>query len=338
MKKTVITLSQAFDGMVRSKIAEGVSVHTVRNYRTAFKKFQTYIASHPERSAAESKDPPFASITRGLLIEFFAWLREEYVSEPDGVAPRGRIKLSPKSVLNIHTELSALWTWAVQEGYVKENPLRTIALPDAQPPVVEPYTREQIEALVKACDRSHTWKTRELTTNTRSTADRDHAIILTLLDTGLRASELCGIKFGDVNMTANSIKVLGKGQKERVVFFGKRAAKALWKYLTPRLKDNRPDDPVFVVGPDDDPRPLTRDVLARLLARIGERAGVKGVHPHRFRHTFAITYLRNEGDLFTLQALLGHSDIEMVKRYARIAQTDCARAHQKASPVDNWRL
>ena len=189
MKKTVITLSQAFDGMVRSKIAEGVSVHTVRNYRTAFKKFQTYIASHPERNAAESKDPPFASITRGLLIGFFAWLREEYVSEPDGVAPRGRIKLSPKSVLNIHTELSALWTWAVQEGYAKENPLRTIDLPNAQPPVIEPYTREQIEALVKACDRSHTWKTRELTTNTRSTADRDHAIVLLLLDTGLRASD-----------------------------------------------------------------------------------------------------------------------------------------------------
>ncbi len=338
MRKPVITLSQACDGMIRSKTAEGVSVNTVRNDRTAFRKLQAYFASHPGRGSGEATDPPLASITRGQLVEFFAWLREEYVSEPDGAAPRGKIKLSPKSVLNIHTELSALWSWALQEGYVKEHLLRTIDLPDAQSKVVEPFTREQIEALVKACDRSHTWKTRELTTNSRSTADRDHAIILTLLDTGLRASELCGIKFGDVNMTANSVKVLGKGQKERVVYFGKRAAKALWKYLPPLLKDNRPDDPVFVVGPDDDPRPLTRDVLARLLARIGERAGVKGVHPHRFRHTFAITYLRNEGDLFTLQALLGHSDIEMVKRYARIAQTDCARAHQKASAVDDWRL
>ncbi len=149
---------------------------------------------------------------------------------------------------------------------------------------------------------------------------------------------MSGVKFGDINMTANSIKVLGKGQKERLVYFGKRTSKALWKLLTPRLKDTQPEAPVFTVGPGDDPRPLTRDVLCRLLARIGERAGVPDVYPHRFRHTFAITFLRNGGDLLTLQALLGHSDMAMVKRYARIAQTDCAKAHQKASPVDNWRL
>ena len=124
-------------------------------------------------------------------------------------------------------------------------------------------------------------------------------------------------------MTANSIKVLGKGQKERLVYFGKRTAKALWKLLTPRLKDSKPDDLVFTVGAEDDLRPMTRDVLHRLLAPkgdIGDRAGVANVYPHRFRHTFAITYLHNDGDLFTLQDLLGHSDMAMVKRYARIAR------------------
>ena len=221
------------------------------------------------------------------------------------------------------------------------NIVRTIAPPDPKAPVVEPLAKEEIDALLAACDRGKTWKTRQLIASERPTADRDRAIILTLLDTGLRASELCGIQIGDINMTANSIKVLGKGQKERLVYFGKRTSKALWKLLTPRLKDAKLEDMVFTVGPEDDLRPMTHDVLRRLLAPkgdIGERAKVANVYPHRFRHTFAITYLRNEGDLFTLQALLGHSDIEMVKRYARIAQTDCARAHQKASPVDNWRL
>ena len=218
------------------------------------------------------------------------------------------------------------------------NIVRTIDPPDPKAPVVETLTKEEIDALLGACDHSKTWKNRQVTANERPTADRDRAIILLLLDTGLRASELCGIKFGDVNLTTNSIKVLGKGQKERLVYFGKRTAKALWKLLTPRLKESKPADLVFGVGEADDPRPLTSDVPRRLLVRIGERAGVANVYPHRFRHTFAITYLRNEGDLFTLQDLLGHSDMAMVKGYARIAQTDCAKAHQKASPVDNWRL
>ena len=132
--------------------------------------------------------------------------------------------------------------------------------------------------------------------------------------------------------------MLGKGQTERLAYFGKRTSKALWKLLTPRLKDTQSEDEVFTVGSEDDLRPMTRDVLRRLLVRIGERAGVANVYPHRFRHTFATTYLRNQGDLFTLQDLLGRSDMAMVKRYARIAHTDCAKAHQRASPVDNWRL
>lgn len=129
----------------------------------------------------------------------------------------------------------------------------TIDPPDPKALVVETLTKEEIDALLGACDRSKTWKNRQVSTNERPTSDRDRAIIL-------------------------------------------------------------------------------------LLAHIGERAGVANVYLHRFRYTFAITCLRNQGGLFTLQELLGHSDMEMVKRYARIAQTDCAKAHQKASPVDNWRL
>jgi integrase/recombinase XerD len=328
MKKSNLTLSQACEGLIRYKVATGLSPHTVRNYRTSFAKLQTYFA----------KDPPFGSITRDQLLDFFTWLQEEYTSQPDGAAPRGRIKLGPKTILNIHTELSGLWTWAVDEGFVAKNLVRTIELPNPKAPVIDTFTKEDIEALIGACEKAKTWKTREQTASLRFTGDRDKAIILVLFDTGVRASELCDMKISDVNLTANNIKVLGKGQKERLVYFGKRTAKALWKYLTPRMKDANDDDRVFVVGPDDDPRPMTRDVLRKLVMRIGERAGVANVYPHRFRHSFAITYLRNGGDLFTLQDLLGHSDMAMVKRYAHVAQADCARAHQKASPVDNWKL
>ena len=75
-----------------------------------------------------------------------------------------------------------------------------------------------------------------------------------------------------------------------------------------------------------------------MFAAIGRRAGVANFHPHRLRHTFAIQYLRNGGNAYTLQAMLGHSSLEMVKHYLRLAQTDVDTAHKRASPVDNWRL
>jgi integrase/recombinase XerD len=322
-----IALSQACEGLILFKTAAGRSPHTIRNYRNAFKKLHMFF----------SADPPFDSITRAQLAHFFAWLRDGYVSVPDGVAPRGRIKLSPKSIVNIHTNLSALWTWGVREGYVEENIVRAIEKPDVKPPVIKPFTKEEMKALLKACDATRTWKTRD-TTSRRPTADRDRAILMILVDTGVRASELCRIRLGDLDTSQQTIKVVGKGAKERIVRFGRRAARTLWRYLTPRLQTLRDDDPLFLSWPYDVPEEMSRGSLGRLLKRLGERAGVSKVHPHRFRHTFAITYLRNGGDIFTLKHLLGHSSLDMVERYLHIARADFEEAHRKASPVDNWRL
>jgi len=144
--------------------------------------------------------------------------------------------------------------------------------------VIEPYTKEDVVALLKACDMSRILKTRASIANTRPTADRDRAIILTLLDTGVRASELCCIRYGDVNLTTNSIRIQGKGAgkvpKERNVYIGKNTAKALWKNLLPRLDDIQAGEPIFVVGQDGDWRPITRNVLGKLLKRIAGRGGI----------------------------------------------------------------
>jgi site-specific recombinase XerD len=314
-----LKLSQAYETFVLYKRASGVSDNTISNYQKTWQKVRLYFHA----------DPAFEGITLEDWLRFMAWVPDEF-------------NLAPKSVANIHTDLSSLYTWATDMNVVKEHLFRRIPRPRFEKPDIEPFTQDQVAAMLKACDVTNPWTGREGIRSNRHTADRDRAIILVLLSTGMRASELCGICKRDLDLGNNKIDVAGKGKgrssKQRSVYIGKRTAKALWRYLTPRLSDMLPTDPIFTVGPEDEERAFSRNVLSRLVSRIGERAGIEKAHPHRFRHTFAINYLRNGGDVLTLQRLLGHESLEMVRRYANVAAADCAAAHKTADPVDNWRL
>jgi integrase/recombinase XerD len=326
-----LTLSQAFQGMILEKRAAGLSPHTISDYQNTCKKVLLYF----------TKNPVFTSITREQLVKFFAWLRDDYIAKPAGVAPRGEFKLSPKSRLNIHTNLSALWSWAIVTGYARTNIVRTIPAPEVNETEIEPLSLKEIEALLKACDTAHIYSRQNKDiVPSRHTAARDRMIIMLLFDTGLRAQELCDLMIKDLNIDQNKISIRhGKGDKARTVHFGRRAAKVVWEYLKDRLgPKTKPTEPLLLVDEDLDPRPMNRHVLGRLVSRIGDRAGVKKVHPHRFRHSFAIEYLRNDGKMLALQDLLGHSDLETARRYARFVEADIAIDHASASPADKLRL
>jgi integrase/recombinase XerD len=170
---------------------------------------------------------------------------------------------------------------------------------------------------------------------------RDRALILFLLDTGVRASELCDLTVADVDLATGTARVRGKGHlnagagKLRLVRLGKRTRHALWLYLADRAVLATADAPVFATRAGET---WNRIHLRTHLHRLGLRADVARCYPHRFRHTFALNYLRNGGDIYTLQQQLGHSSLEMVRRYLALAQADAEAAHRRASPVDHWRL
>jgi site-specific recombinase XerD len=194
-KKNSISLSQAFEGMILSKQAEGKSINTIDYYRNSFQKLGLFFDS----------DPVIDAISKQDLVTFFAWLQQDYESEPDGVAPGGKFKLSQKSILNIHINLSSLWDWAAEEKLVKTNILREIKVTKPSVPVIDPIGHEQWAKLLGACETSRNGKTRVETKTIRSTFDRDRAILFTLLDTGARAGELSSIRFQDLNLATSDL-------------------------------------------------------------------------------------------------------------------------------------
>jgi integrase/recombinase XerD len=324
-----LKVEKTIQGFLQFKAAAGLSKRTIASYASDLKMWLKY-----------QGDTEVARITHLELREYLNYMLNEY--QPHRLTGNNDIPLSPKTVRNIWVVLSAFFRW-ISEEFDMPNPMKKVAAPKFERIPVDPFTQADVEALLKACDYCEEAQTdtRRKFSMRRATALRDKALILTLLDSGLRASELCALNIGDLDMKTGKVIVKhgveggAKGRKGRVVFLGKTARKSVWRYLVSREDGEDADAPMFLSKPG---RPLNRDSLRQVINSLGVKAGIKKTHPHRFRHTFAITYLRSGGDLFTLQSLLGHSSLDMVQYYAHVAEVDVANAHKRASPADNWRL
>ncbi len=234
-----LKLSKVIPGFLQHKAAEALSPRTLESYEF-----------HLKHWAEKAGDVELAKITAQDLRAYFAWLRTDY--QPRRLAG-GNQPLAPKTIRNFWITLSAFFTWAAAE-FELPNPMKAVPAPKFEEAPVEPFTKEDIEALLKVCDYCQEAQTTERRrfTMRRHSAHRDRAIILTLLDTGLRASELCALKISDVDQKSGKVQIkhgsLGKakGGKGRTVFLGKAARRALWRYLADREDTEDTEVPVFV--------------------------------------------------------------------------------------------
>lgn len=264
---------------------------------------------------------PVESLTTGDVLRYLDALAE---------------RVSARTVADHWVVLSSLWTWAGRELGYPHIIRGHIPRPHFPKPEIVPFSEDEVRALVRAAEWAAPWTGRagKPARSKRPTAKRDRAVILTLLDTGLRASELCALERRDYDASRGRLHVRhGKGDKERSVYLGETARKALWQYMAQH--ERGPGDPLF---PTRSGRAMQRGNLRHLLAGIGRNAGVEHVHPHRFRHTFAIQWLRSGGGLVELQRLLGHESLDTVQVYLAIAQSDLQAAQRRHSPADHWRL
>ena len=214
-------------------------------------------------------------------------------------------------------------TWAYNEGYLDENVMRRLRLPKLPQTQPKPLSEEQIQTVLAAC--------LDLTRE----ALRNYAIMMLFLDTGIRLSELINLKISDIDFTASQMAIFGKGAKERIVPIGRQAKKALIEYLSrerPGAYNPQAETQVFLTS---DGLVMTTTAVQKLFQRVKRETGISKFHPHICRHTFAIRYLMNGGDAFSLQRILGHASLEMTRKYVNLATGDLKEKHRQYSPMDN---
>jgi integrase/recombinase XerD len=266
------------------------------------------------------------SVGKAGIQQFLGYLRRECPKGRWG-NPHETRALSSGTVKSYHSSLRTFCNWCIAEGFLTSSPMENMPAPIDRPDQVQPFTQNELELLENSAKKN------------RKVTRRDEAIFLLLLDTGIRASELCSLSVKDINMASSSLRVeFAKGGKARTLPFSRDTKRVLFEYL--KEYDSHPDDPVFLClrGPGVGNR-LARLGLLHLIYRWGENAGITRARcsPHTFRHTFAVSFLRNGGDVFTLKELLGHTSLAMVNRYVALSQADLSRQHSQHSPVNSFK-
>jgi site-specific recombinase XerD len=313
------SLKSLVSGFILTARTDCKSPRTVEYYQGNLRRFLWY---------SDQQDWPDDAklITEWNIREFLAYLSGDcnrWGLEGSG-SESSRGKASYTTVHHYYCTLKAFFNWCVRDGFIEESPMVKYKLKNPSLSVIQPYSSQEIIKMLSVCDY-------DFRDNAKALGSRNRAIILILLDTGLRISELTGIKTDDIDSEKGWIKVMGKGSKERIVRIGSTAQKALWRYMVYRQKSKHSE-----LWLTEEGRPMAKGGIQVMVRRIKERAGVnpKG-NCHRFRHTFALSFLRQDKNPFNLQYLLGHSDLRMVRHYvSTLGMEDALRAHESASPAD----
>lgn len=328
-RKPNISLQAAVTGHLRH-VQAALSPNTYMDYSSTHRKFLEFIGDG---------ERPIRSITATEIEDFMILMREgDLPANPITHQARPGNKRRPKTLANIHTGLSALWAWALERQLVNANVVRQVARPKVNLEPIAPLTPEQVAALFKACRESRPWHNKPLVANIRTTFERDRAILAVFLETGLRVSELCNLRYRDVTFQRNGGMLhvdLGKGNKSRDMPFQRTCANYLSDYLLLR-PDIEPGDYLFTCS-HQSRLPMTRSGVQQLVKKLSKKAGCDA-SPHDLRTTAACLMVQNGISAWELQRIMGHSDVKTTMRYVRAAQMNLADVMKRVSPLENLRL
>lgn len=256
----------------------------------------------------ESRDELPGSVPSSTeLRAFIAWMLERGLS-------RSSIRVRMRSI-------RCFCNFLVREGIIAESPMHNVDIPRVPSTLPTTLDDSQVRSLLAACNR-RTW-----------TGIRNCAMIVLFLDSGIRLGEFISLDLEDLRLQEGVLRVRHtKDRTERVTFLGASTRRAMRRWLAIRTSSHS-TIPLFATR---DGVRLKRRNIGHIIRRLADKAGLERIRvsPHVLRHTFATNFIRNGGDPFSLQRLLGHSDLSTTLIYVTLADSDLQTSHAKASPVD----
>ena len=270
----------------------GASPHTLRSYATDLAEFTEFLRR--ERSSLADAD---ARLVRAYL----AWLHQR--------------RLAKATIARRLASVRSCFRFLARRGVIEHNPARQVRSP------------RQVRRLPSFLPKDESKELLDRPGEASGAGRRDHALLELLYATGIRVAECCGLDCGDVDRSHGTVRVLGKGNKERVVPVGDAALAALDGYLAAR---RRGSGPLFT---NHRGGRLTPRSVQRIVGRQARLSGLdRRVTPHTLRHTFATHMLGEGADLRLIQELLGHSRLSTTQRYTHVSPEQLMRVYDAAHP------
>ena len=315
-----MTLEELVKRFALCNDAEGKSPNTTRWYCEILDAYLKHL-----RSNHQPLD--ISSLNIENVRSYILHLRCRNRFENHPFIPMQNSNLSTQTIRGHVRTLKVFSSWLCREKYNEGNVLMSLKVPKATTKTIIPLTSDEIKTIVDSIDRSST------------TGYRNYCMFIISLDNGLRETEEAETLISNISFKPpGHIKVIGKGNKERLVPIGESVKAVLLHYINtvrPKPVNENAYDRLFL---SRDGKPITGNTIKLFYSRLAIKSGVKRLHCHLCRHTFAIHYLLNGGDIFSLREILGHTSMEMVNRYLHFTSAQVALQHRKFSPVDHFYL
>ncbi|WP_434774933.1 site-specific tyrosine recombinase XerD [Pseudomonas oryzihabitans] len=279
-------------------LEKGLSPHTRSAYRTDLLAFARWL---------EGRGLTLESLGRDAVLDHLGWrLSEGYQA---------------RSTARFLSGLRSFYKYAVREGRVAEDPTLLVSMPQLGAPLPKSLSEADVEALLAAPDTEDTLGL------------RDRTMLEVLYATGLRVTELISLTLDEINLREGSLRVFGKGSKERLIPLGEEAIAWLEDYLKtarPLLLGGQPGDILF---PSQRGTPMTRQTFWHRIKLHAQVAGIRtSLSPHTLRHAFATHLLNHGADLRTVQMLLGHTSLSTTQIYTHVARVRLQQLHAQHHP------